>query len=175
MNTTHPQWSLLRTFAYVWGVGGVGASLVLGLSRLSPRTMEAFSMDLEPLHWAFAIAWTVFMAYAEGYRGFQGRFSPTVVARAVHLTRDPRPHHVLLAPVFCMGFFHGTRKRMILSWSLTAAIVCLVLFVHSLPQPWRGLIDLGVLVGLTWGIATILLFAFRATQTGTTHAPQLPR
>jgi len=169
-----PQWTPLTILAYGWGILGVCASLVTGLLRLSPRTLEAFSMELEPIHWAFAVIWTIFMAYSEGYRGFQGRFSPTVVARAVHLTNDPHPLRVILAPFFCMGFFHGTRKRMILTWSLTLGIIALVLYVHSIAQPWRGLIDLGVLAGLTWGMISLLVLAIRAVRAGTDWDPQLP-
>jgi hypothetical protein len=174
MPTTKPQWTPLTIFAFGWGILGVCASLITGLLRLSPRTLEALAMELDAAHWIFAVTWTVFMAYTEGYRGFQRRFSPTVVARAVHLTHEPRFLRVTLAPFFCMGFFHGTRKRVILSWSLTVGIICLVLFVHSLAQPWRGLIDLGVLVGLTWGMASIAVLAIRAAQSGTSWDPQLP-
>ena len=41
----------------------------------------------------------------------------------------------------------------------------LVFVVHQLGQPWRGILDAGVVVGLTWGSAAVLLFAVRAFQT----------
>lgn len=131
-------------------------------------------MDLTAWHWGFAVGWTIFMAYSEGYRGFQLRFSPTVVARAWHLAEGGRPHQLLLAPAFCMGFFHASRRRLLTSWILTAAIISLIIGIRFLAQPWRGLIDLGVVVGLLWGSISIVIFAVLATQRPITTDPQLP-
>ena len=43
------------------------------------------------------------------------------------------------------------------SWSMVLGIVTLVVLVRRLPQPWRGIIDGGVVVGLSWGIVAILI------------------
>jgi hypothetical protein len=104
----------------------------------------------------------VFMAFAEGYRGFQQRFSPRVAARARYLRNNPRTLHVVLAPLFCMGFFHATRRRKITSFSVTFGIVVLVVLVRLLSQPWRGIIDWGVVVGLFWGLVSLAAFSARA-------------
>jgi len=110
------------------------------------------------LHW-FALAFSVlYMAYAEGYKGFHLGFAPRVVVRAQYLASNPRWIHLLLAPVFCMGYIHATRKRIILSCSLTLMIICFVLLARLLPQPWRGIVDAGVVVGLTIGVFSILYF-----------------
>ena len=45
------------------------------------------------------------------------------------------------------------------TWILTAAIVLLVVLVRQLPMPWRGFVDAGVVVALTWGTLAILVFA----------------
>ncbi len=150
--------------------------LILGsaLSRLTPRVFEALDLGLGPVHWVFGIVWIAFMAYSEGYRGFQLRASPTVVARAFHLADNPRPLHMLLAPLFCMGYFHGSRRRLLTSWGVSTAIVGLVLIVHRIPQPWRGLVDAGVVVGLTWGVIAMLIFAVLAQRGAPTADPQLP-
>jgi hypothetical protein len=107
------------------------------------------------------------MAYAEGYRAFQQRFSPRVVARAKYLMSHPAFFRVVFAPIFCMGFFHATKKRKITSVSVTAGIILLVLLVRAVPQPWRGIVDLGVVVGLTWGIVSIIIFSLKAFSSGT--------
>jgi hypothetical protein len=61
-----------------------------------------------------------------------------------------------------MGFFHATRRRLITSFALTAGIVALVLAVRVLPQPWRGIVDTGVVVGLAWGLLSLIAFSAQA-------------
>src|SRR5690606_2841474 len=99
--------------------------------------------------------------YAEGYRGFQMRFSPRVVARALHLARNPRPLHVVLAPLFCMSFFHATPRGRGAAWGVTLGVLAAILLIRYLPQPWRGIIDAGVVVGLAWGAWSLVVSAIR--------------
>jgi hypothetical protein len=132
--------------------------LLLGqaLYRLLPLALEPLlDGSMSALQWALYLGWVVFNAYAEGYRGFQRSFSPRVVARAIHLAHHPRPSHVLLAPLFCMALFHAKRKNLILAWGLTSAIVVVIVAVRQLPQPWRGIVDGGVVVGLVWGALSL--------------------
>jgi hypothetical protein len=82
--------------------------------------------------------------------------------RALYLRQHPKPLHLILAPLFCMAYFHATRRRQTVSISLTAGIIVLVLAVHRLPQPWRGIVDAGVVIGLAWGVVSLLWFAARA-------------
>ena len=158
----------------VWGLAGIVAILFSAVSRLYPKVEAAMNWDLTPMHWGFAVWWTVFMLYSEVYRGFYLRFSPCAVARAWHLGRHPRALHVVLAPLFCMGFFHGSRRRLVKSWVLSCLIVCFVLIAHSIPQPWRGLVDLGVVLGLIGGAGTVLWEAVRALRLGPQGDPELP-
>jgi hypothetical protein len=132
------------------------------LWRLSPIAAEAVRMDLAVHQWIVLVVWVAVMGWSEGYRGFQQMFSPRVVARAIALARDPQPLRVVFAPVFCMGLFGATRKRKIVARSLTAGIVGLVLLVRMLAQPWRGIIDAGVVFGLAWGAVAIVVFAVAA-------------
>jgi hypothetical protein len=71
---------------------------------------------------------------------------------------------LLLAPLFCMGYFHATRKRMLTSIILTSAIIVLVLLVGLAPQPWRGIIDVGVIIGLGLGVGSIIRFWIQVEQ-----------
>ena len=98
------------------------------------------------------------MAYAEGYKGFHLGFAPRVVRRASYLRDNPQLSHTLLAPLFCMGYFYTTTRRQIVSIGLTVMIICFVLIAGLLPQPWRGIVDAGVVVGLSLGVASILYF-----------------
>lgn len=151
------------SLAGLWGVVGVVALLMQAIVRLAPRALEPFEGGaLGGVHVAVLIGWVAFAAYAEGYRAFQKQFTPRVVARAQHLSARQRPLHAMLAPAFCMGLFHATRKRMIVSWSVSLGVVGLILAVKQLPQPWRGIIDLGVVVALGWGVVMLVHFTLRA-------------
>lgn len=145
----------IGTLGAVWGLIGVFAFIGSAILRLLPIALSALEGPLAWWHVAFGVTWTVFMAYTEGYRGFQKAFSPRVIARARWLRSHPSVSRVLLAPAFCMGYFHATRKRLIVSWSITAMVVLIIIGVRLLPAPWRGLVDIGVIVGLSWGLAAI--------------------
>jgi len=150
-----------------YGVAGVLALLARAMWRLTPPALEPIEQHmLTGSTWVLYITWTLFNLYAEGYRGFQKAFSPRVVARAIHLAHNRKPLHVLLAPVFCMALFHAKRKNLIMSWALVVVIVALVILVRMLAQPWRGIIDAGVVVGLAWGAASIVILFFRAVVGG---------
>jgi hypothetical protein len=61
-----------------------------------------------------------------------------------------------------MGLLHATRRRLVASWTILALIVAAIATVRGFPQPARGIVDLGVVVGLAWGLAALLAFALRA-------------
>lgn len=153
-------------FVAIWGVGGVLALLAQAIAKLTPIALEPFGAGQE-LGWLAVGAYifsVIFMAYSEGYKGFHKKFSPRVVARAAYLAKNPRPLWLALAPAFCTGLIGASRKRMIIAWILPVAIVVLVLIVRGFPQPWRGAVDAGVVVGLSIGSASILYHAVRAIR-----------
>ncbi len=156
----------MGTWGALWGLGGVVALLASATCRLAAVALQAFDGPWALPHWVALIAVLCGMGYAEGYHGFQRRFSPRVAARARWLRSHPRPLLVALAPLFCMGFLHATRRRRIASFCLAAGIVLLVLGVGMLDQPWRGIIDAGVVLGLAWGVASLLVFGHRALTAG---------
>ncbi|WP_309399219.1 hypothetical protein [Cerasicoccus maritimus] len=149
----------MRYLAIIWGLGGVFLFIGSAVYRLTPNALEAMQGELTSMQWAVAIVWTLFMLVSEGYRGFQKQFSPRVVARSKYLSANPKPVHVLFAPFFCMAFFHATKKRKIVTWCLTLGIVMLIVLVRQLEQPWRGIVDLGVVLGLVYGLVWIAIFA----------------
>ncbi|MCG8467920.1 MAG: hypothetical protein MJB57_06860 [Gemmatimonadetes bacterium] len=149
----------------LWGVGGIIWMLVAAIARLAQIGIQASSHPLGPLHLAFATAWILFMAWSEGYRGFHRSFSPMVAARARYLRDHPNGLHVVFAPLFCFGFIHATQRRKIRSWGLAIGIVILVVLVRLfVAQPWRGIVDLGVVVGLSIGVASMLYYALAALR-----------
>lgn len=141
----------------LWGVGGVLLLLGQALVRLTPIALEPLlDGTLTSIQWVAYIAWVIFSAYTEGYRAFQQGFSPRVVQRAFELAAAPRPLYVLLAPAYCMTLFAAPRMRMLISRTVTVLVVIAVVVVRRLEQPWRGIIDGGVVVGLGWGVIAIL-------------------
>ena len=144
-------------FGATWGLLGVIALLAYAVYRLFWISVDAFSVPFNWIHWILFIGNTLFMAWSEGYKGFQKSFSPKVAARARELLDNPRPIPVLLAPLYCMHFFDSTRRQLITTYLLTVMIIVLIIIFHMLDQPWRGILDAGVVVGLSWGIVTILI------------------
>jgi hypothetical protein len=166
---------LVGTAAAVWGVTGVALLLGSAVYRMTLRALTAFAVPFQWHHWLALAACILFMAYAEGVRGFQQRFSPRVAARARYLREHPDLRHLLFAPLFCMGFIHATRRRKFISVAVTAGIVLLVMAVRQLPQPWRGIVDAGVVVGLAWGLVSLLFFAVAALTRGEfPYSPEVP-
>ena len=153
--TTESKQALGRV-GFLWGIGGVLGLLLFAIYRLTPIALELWSLPLSMLQAAVLIFSIVYMIYAEGYRGFHCAFAPRVVLRANYLRRHPRPLHIILAPLFCMGYLHATRRRKLASYALTAMIITFVIIAHQLPQPWRGIVDAGVVSGLIFGIASII-------------------
>jgi hypothetical protein len=153
------------TIAGLWGVLGMLAVLGNAIRRLLPIALEPFKAGgFTPALWAAYVGFSLFMAYAEGYKGFQLKFSPLVVKRALTLGPSSPLHHKVLATPYAMGLFHATRKRKVVSYSLAVGIVGLIRLVKSLAFPYRSIVDAGVVVGLTYGatsIAAIYVAALR--------------
>jgi hypothetical protein len=149
----------------LWGVGGILALLIFAVFRLSHLIVDMWAYDLNWYHWGSMLLVVVGMAYSEGYRGFQCAFAPRVAARAKYLYQTPRLLHVCLAPVFCMAYFYTHRRRQIAVIVLTCFILLAVAVLRFFPQPWRGIVDAGVIVGLSWGIVSMVIYTFQAFTT----------
>jgi hypothetical protein len=75
--------SLIRNLGGLWGVLQVVSILANAIKRLVPIALQPFvQKDMTPAQWTMYGAWCVFMAYTEGYKAFQMKFSPLVVNRA---------------------------------------------------------------------------------------------
>lgn len=157
---------MLRMLAALWGIAGVAAVLVYAAAKLALLALEAVGAGMAPHEWALFGLSMAGMAWAEGYRGFQLKFSPRVAARAWHLYCRPTLARMVLAPLFCSGFFAATPRVLRLTWLGAALIVVAVLLVDGLPQPWRGILDAGVVAGLLWGTASLVLASIRTFREG---------
>jgi len=178
-------WSILiavtNLTASLWGAIGVVAVLGKSIKRILPIALEPFGATfppLSPFQLVCYIATSVWFAYVEGYKGFQLRFSPLVVARAQTLKplQGTPIHHTILGPFYSMGLFHATKKRKIISWSVSLGVGLIVAAVKRLPYPWRNIIDAGVVVGLSWGSLSILTIWLKTAVFGRHLAfnPALP-
>lgn len=158
----------------LWGLTGLALMLVFAILRLFPYVVEAMSLQLAWYHWLALFVNILFMAYSEGYKGFQQGFSPRVAARARHLQLNPRPLPVLLGPLFCASYFDSPPRRKLSILIVTSAIVLLIVLVSHLSQPWRGIVDAGVIVGLGWGVLTLIYYgAMALTQAEFHYSPDL--
>ena len=170
MDRSTGQWAL-----WMWAIGGVLAVLVNAVIRLSPRAAGVFDGSLSSGQIFLTIVWTGFMLYSEAWRGFHLAFSPRVVARAGRLIEAPSLWQVVLAPVIAMGLIHATPRRLLVSRLLLFGIVALVLLVRLLPEPWRAIVDFGVVVGLAGGAASLLWHAVQdIIGSGSMVDPEFP-
>lgn len=160
-----PYRSVLGAGGAIWAVAGVAGLLGWAIVRLSEIALGALEGPLSWYHWAATGAFVPFMAWSEGLRGFQRRFSPRVAERAMLIRAAPTAARVVFAPLFAAGFFGGSRREQVRACLGTAAIVALVLLVHRLDQPWRGILDAGVVAGLSWGVVATLALSARAWRT----------
>lgn len=161
----------MSAIGFVWGVGGILLLLTFAIVRLSGVALELEGFELSLWHWLVMAGWFAYMVWAEGYKGFHRAFAPRVVVRASYLAAHPRPLHVLLAPLFCMGYIHATPRRRLMSIALSGMIISFVLLVRMLPQPWRGIIDVGVVAGLVVGVASIVYYLLQLKQAGAASLP----
>ncbi len=164
---------MARKLIAAYGVLGVLSILSSAVIRLTPLAIEALQSGLTTVQWVVLVVWVAFMAHAEGYRGFHTRLSPRVVSRAAYLLHGKlTPWRVIFAPFFCTRLFGASKKGMWTSRILLSGIFCLIVIVKQLDQPWRGIIDAGVVLGLSMGMLSIIYYAVRAI--GGTPSPADP-
>lgn len=157
-----------------FGVAMVVAMLSFAILRLFPHAARLVELELSSGTILALVVWVMFMAYAEGYRGFHLKFSPRVVARAYHLGRIGRFRDVILALPFCLALYHTTKRQRIVSTLFILFLSTLIVMVRFLPPLWRGVIDAGVVVGLSLGILSIAYYFVLALRGRVSDQPELP-
>jgi len=166
MTQTSKKFSAMGFLGAFWGASGLALILLDAIMRLSRLAAQLLDAEVTAVHWIALVVVVILMAYAEGYRGFQKSFSPRCAARSYFLLHNPDWLSVLFAPLFVMGFFRATRAPLLFAWVGTFLIVLLVIALRMSPQPWRGIVDWGVVVGLSWGLASFMLSLWRVFSTG---------
>ena len=140
------------------------ALLAFAVVRLSGVVWDGLQAPWQWHHVGVAVGNAVFMAWSEGYRGFQRGFSPRSAARVRWLLAHPSLRNASLAPLFVMGYLDSTRRRKIVVYLLTLGIVAAIIAIQALPQPWRAALDVGVVIGLTWGMVSFVWSLFAALR-----------
>ncbi len=150
--------------AAVWGIAGLSLLLVEALTRLIPRAWTLVGQELTLLEAISLAGILIFFAAIEGYGGFQRSFAPRAAMRAGLLAEEGArqgPLRLLLAPLFCMALIGAKQRRLIVNWCLFVGIIGMIAIVMQLPEPWRAMVDAGVVVGLTWGLVATVVFGVR--------------
>ncbi|GKY91823.1 hypothetical protein MPSEU_000153900 [Mayamaea pseudoterrestris] len=167
-----PVTGLAAVFSSLWGTFGVVYILAKAIRRVLPIALEPFQAGVVPLtqvQLGIYIATCLWFAYVEGYKGFQTKFAPLVVKRSFTLVpgrNGTKWYHFIFAPTYTMGMLHATRKRKIVSFSVTLGVAAIVAGVKRLPYPWRNIIDAGVVAGLSWGSLSIIIIYVKSWVTG---------
>jgi hypothetical protein len=158
-----------------WAILGWSAVLLFVIIRLGAIALQGLATKWTAWHWLLFVANALFMAYAEGYRGFELKFSPRAAARVLWLRRHADWRLAALAPLFLIGYFAAAPRIVRLTWLGTAVIIGLVVVFQQLPQPWRGILDAGVVIGLSWGLVSFWRLTWQALRSGRYPvAPETP-
>jgi uncharacterized membrane-anchored protein YitT (DUF2179 family) len=167
---------MLGRIGFFWGAIGVIGLLLTSVVRLSDIALEFLLYPAQIWHYGALALWVVFMAYSEGYKGFQQSFSPRVAARLLWLRHNPKPWLVLLAPLFAMGFIYASKKRTLVSFTILLMVLVFIFIALNLPQPWRPILDAGVVMGLLWGMVATGWQIFTVMRADASLVdPDLPR
>lgn len=158
---SHIQPSTNGSIAAAWGLFGFAILMINAIMPLSKYAVEALAMNLTAWQWILLIVNTAFMIYSEGYKGFHVSFSPRFVARAKYLQHSGSAIEKLLAPLFCMTFFNAPKRKLIATYLLSVMIVGFILLFQQIPQPWRGVLDVGVVTGISIGLISTLWHAIQ--------------
>ena len=146
----------------VWGIAGILLLIGYAILRLSPVAADALSYPLAWYHWLLMLGNAAVAIYFKGHLAFQKGLAPRVAARARYLRQHTTLLRFLFAPFFSMGYFHITRRKQMVTILTTLAMVMLIMGIRLFDQPWRGLIDVGILMALSWGFLTILIYSIQA-------------
>jgi hypothetical protein len=148
----------------VWGVGGFLALLGFAILRLLAPALDTFSHPLLWYHWLALAGVTALLLYLKGYRAFQRGLTRRVVSRALSLRARPDVLRVLLAPVYCMGYFGAGVRKQVTMILLTLAMVGLILVFSRIDQPWRGIVDFGLVAAFAWAFAATVIRCLAPTD-----------
>jgi hypothetical protein len=142
-----------------WAVLGISALLLGGVFSMGPYALELRWSELSGFQRAGSLGFLIFMVFGKGYMGFYRGFAPRAARRVRELAESPGRVRGLLAPLFGMSLIQAPARRLLRSWGLMVAVASIVPVVRNLPDPWRGIVDAGVVAGLSVGLLSFWWFA----------------
>lgn len=140
-------------------MAGIVVLFIEAAWRLAVRGVITIRAGLEPFEWLILIVLTIAFIHGEGVRALQRRWIPGVYRRIAALRDEKSVLYRLLAPLYAMSLIGATRSTLVRAWRGVVLIVAAVFIVRALPEPWRGIIDLGVASALAWGTVVLLYHA----------------
>ena len=155
----------MKNLIFIYSIGGVIAIFSSAIYRLYPHVKKSMSYEFSTLNWIVLAAYLIVMIVGKGYFALHRGFVPRVVNRSEQIIENGKLIDKILAPLYCMGFFKAPRKRMIISYVMIFFIVSFIVSASKIAQPWRGIIDLGVIIGLSLGILSLLSLGLKRLNT----------
>ena len=102
--------SVYKIFGFLWGFLGITFLLAHGVSCLIPYVIELSDFLLNRVHY-FALSFSVFLlGYAEGYKGFQLKFSPRAASRIGVILKEPTSFTNNICSILLYGFLRFIYK-----------------------------------------------------------------
>lgn len=147
--------------AGLWGLTGVALLFTYAIVRLGRRGVETVLSGMTPLQWGLLALSLVLFGLGEGVLALQKHWVPRVIERAKALGGGAARLHRALAPMYVMELMGTTPRGLVRGWGLAIGIALLAFSVQLLPDPWRGIIDLGVAAALGWALLFIVAGAIR--------------
>ena len=166
----------MRQLSVIWAIVVVLGVLLFAVFRLAQHSWVALQMPLGWLEYSVLLINTLFMAYSEGYKGFHLSFAPRFAARVKYVYQQGQGVQLWLSPLFCFGYFGTTKAKQVVAFALTILLICVIVLMGYMPQPWRGVVDAGVVVGLSIGVLSMLYWLLQEyKQLAYLHSPEVPQ
>ncbi|MDT8369615.1 MAG: hypothetical protein RQ745_10445 [Longimicrobiales bacterium] len=149
-----------------WAVVGVVALLLRSaISLAGTGWSTTVARGLSPWEWVGLCAVVGLFVWGEGVRALARVWVPFVMGRVRALGApgtSPRSElRYALAPLWVVGLVASERRILARAWTAVTAIVIAILLVRRTPDPWRGMIQLGVSGALLVGAATLAVCYLR--------------
>jgi len=144
-------------FARVWGLGFWVWMLAKSCIALSyrARTVVDFHLNNEEL---ILLTITVLLFLRIGIHKMTA-WSCVLVLRAEVVTKEKDSIHLWFSPLYIGGFYAATRSRLIKAYGLVVFIAIIGFAVAHLPDPWREIVDVGVVINLFIGTVSLIVFS----------------
>ena len=151
----------MKKIVFFYGVTGVILIFLSAVFRLLPYSLEAFGSGLSLSQLIITILYLINIIVGKGYFAMHKGFSPRAVDRALEAAEGNSITNKIFAPLYCIGFSRAPAKRLRVTYSIFFFVISFVILARFIPQPWRGILDFGPVVGLSIGILSAVYHSFR--------------